>query len=554
MRPNAPVISSPAPAAVGVFECPTLAIAGYSSPGGTPQAGIQFQVAAAGTQFATVLHDSGEQPAGLSYQMPADVLEVSSSYELRARVKDLSGLWSDWSAVSGFATATSFAYVATPTLVSPADNATDVGETPLLQAGAFAVINGSDTHAASRWRVRASAGTWVEPLWDSGEDAVNLLSLTLPAGILEAGLQTYYLQVQHKGGTLGWSEWSSEVKITTKQVFAYVSGVALITPGGGGGTWAYVDEDGNTVLDPGSAYFSTHPVWGGMQDVIVDGQNMVKIPKFYIRRATIGSGANTGKEAWWISDQPVDGYVVHPAFKVGGSEVDQIYVGKYQASMDGSKLGSQPGVLPAVGNTLTEFQAAAAARNVLGVSGFGLWSVYHWSAIQWLYLVENASMDSQAETGQGRVSAASTANVDALDVAQATYRGIVGLWGNVWQWMDGLKTISGVINLWDREGNQTWVDTGQIPANLNSATYPVTFLGANGIGYDMDDVFLAETGPTINSGATAPDYQYWHDLFESFPVVGGGWGDGAIAGLWCCTCNHGVTDSGVNRGTRLVKV
>jgi hypothetical protein len=486
--------------------------------------------------------------------MPADVLEVSSSYELRARVKDLSGLWSDWSAVSGFATATSFAYVATPTLVSPADNATDVGETPLLQAGAFAVINGSDTHAASRWRVRASAGTWVEPLWDSGEDAVNLLSLTLPAGILEAGLQTYYLQVQHKGGTLGWSEWSSEVKITTKQVFAYVSGVALITPGGGGGTWAYVDEDGNTVLDPGSAYFSTHPVWGGMQDVIVDGQNMVKIPKFYIRRATIGSGANTGKEAWWISDQPVDGYVVHPAFKVGGSEVDQIYVGKYQASMDGSKLGSQPGVLPAVGNTLTEFQAAAAARNVLGVSGFGLWSVYHWSAIQWLYLVENASMDSQAETGQGRVSAASTANVDALDVAQATYRGIVGLWGNVWQWMDGLKTISGVINLWDREGNQTWVDTGQIPANLNSATYPVTFLGANGIGYDMDDVFLAETGPTINSGATAPDYQYWHDLFESFPVVGGGWGDGAIAGLWCCTCNHGVTDSGVNRGTRLVKV
>jgi hypothetical protein len=288
--------------------------------------------------------------------------------------------------------------------------------------------------------------------------------------------------------------------------------------------------------------------------VVIDGQNMVKIPKFYIRRATIGSGANTGKEAWWISDQPVDGYVVHPAFKVGGSEVDQIYVGKYQASMDGSKLGSQPGVLPAVGNTLTEFQAAAAARNVLGVSGFGLWSVYHWSAIQWLYLVENASMDSQAETGQGRVSAASTANVDALDVAQATYRGIVGLWGNVWQWMDGLKTIGGVINLWDREGNQTWVDTGQIPANLNSATYPVTFLGANGIGYDMDDVFLAETGPTINSGATAPDYQYWHDLFESFPVVGGGWGDGAIAGLWCCTCNHGVTDSGVNRGTRLVKV
>jgi hypothetical protein len=486
--------------------------------------------------------------------MPADVLEVSSSYELRARVKDLSGLWSDWSAVSGFATATSFAYVATPTLVSPADNATDVGETPLLQTGAFAVINGSDTHAASRWRVRASGGTWAEPLWDSGELAVNLLSLPLPAGILEAGLRVYYLQVQHKGETLGWSEWSSEVKITTKQVFAYVSGVALITPGGDGGTWAYVDEDGNTVPDPGAAYFSTHPVWGGMQDVVVDGQYMVKIPKFYIRRATIGSGANTGKEAWWISDQPVDGYVVHPAFKVGGSEVDQIYVGKYQASMDGSKLGSKPGVLPAVSNTLTEFQAAAAARNVSGVSGFGLWSVYHWSAIQWLYLVENATMDSQSETGQGRVSASSAANVDALDVAQATYRGIVGLWGNVWQWMDGLKTIGGVINLWDREGNQTWVNTGQTPPNMNNSTYPVTFMDANGSGYDMDDVFIGKTGPTSNSGATVPDYQYWNNSAEYFPFVGGNWSRGAGAGLWDVDCSYAASASYTGVGARLAKV
>ena len=536
MRPNAPAISSPADGAVDIFERPTLAIAGYSSPGGTPQAGIQFQVAVAGAQFATVLHDSGEQPAGLSYQMPADVLEVSSSYELRARVKDLSGLWSDWSAVSGFTTASSFAYVATPTLVSPANNATDVGETPLLQTGAFAVIDGSDTHAASRWRVRASGGTWAEPLWDSGEDAVNLLSLTLPAGILEAGLQVYYLQVQHKGETRGWSEWSSEVKITTKQAFAYVSGVALITPGGNGGTWAYVDEDGNTVPDPGGAHFNTHPVWGGMQDVIIDGQYMVKIPKFYIRRATIGSGTNTGKEAWWISDQPVDGYVVHPAFRVGGSEVDQIYVGKYQASMDGDKLCSKPGVLPVVDRTLPQFIADAHARNVSGVSGFMLWSVYQWAVIQWLYLVENATMNSQSETGQGRVSVSSAANVDASDVAQATYRGIVGLWGNVRQWMDGLKTISGVINLWDREGNQTWVNTGQTPPNINSGTYPVTFMDANGSGYDMDDVFIGKTGPTSNSGATAPDYQYWNNSAEYFPFVGGLWSFGAGAGLWNVDC------------------
>ncbi len=554
MRPNAPAISSPADGAVDIFEQPTLAIAGYSSPGGTPQAGIQFQVAVAGAQFATVLHDSGEQPAGLSYQMPADVLEVSSSYELRARVKDLSGLWSDWSAVSGFATAASFAYVATPTLVSPANNATDVGETPLLQTGAFAVIDGSDTHAASRWRVRASGGTWAEPLWDSGEDAVNLLSLALPAGILEAGLRVYYLQVQHKGDVRGWSEWSSEAKITTKQEFAYVFGVALITPGRDGGRWAYVDEDGDTVPDPGAAHFSTHPVWGGMQDVIIDGQYMVKIPKFYIRRATISSGANTGKEAWWISDQPVDGYVVHPAFKVGGSEVDQIYVGKYQASMDGLKLGSKPGVLPAVSRSLTQFQADADARNVSGVSGFGLWSVYHWSAIQWLYLVENATMDSQAKTGQGRVSASSAANVDASDVAQATYRGIVGLWGNVRQWMDGLKTSGGSIHVWDQNGNETWVDTRQSRAASAGTIYPTSFMDQSGAAYDFASVFIGDNGPTSNSDATCPDYQYFNEGSGHFPLVGGSWSNGASAGLWGVSCGSAASDSLTNIGARLAKV
>jgi hypothetical protein len=120
--------------------------------------------------------------------------------------------------------------------------------------------------------------------------------------------------------------------------------------------------------------------------------------------------------------------------------------------------------------------------------------------------------------------------------------------------MDGLKTIGGVINLWDREGNQTWVNTGQTPPNMNSATYPVTFLGANGIGYDMDDVFLAETGPTSNSGATAPDYQYWNNSAEYFPVVGGKWSSGAIAGLWNVNCDHAASNSTTSFGARLAKV
>ncbi|MFD2407407.1 hypothetical protein ACFSVK_19355 [Azorhizophilus paspali] len=530
MRPAAPNIAAPADGATGLFERPTLTIAGYASPGDTAQSGVQFQVST-GSTFAAVKHDSGALPAGLSYPLPAGILTAGTLYYVRARVQDTSGLWSDWSAPSSFTTAASFAYVVAPTLVAPANNATDIGETPTLQTGAFAVVGAADTHAASQWQMRAATGSWSAPLWDSGADAANKLSRVLPAGILRAGLNVYYLRARHKGTTDGWSEWSAEVKITTKQAFASVAGVALLTAGGDGGSWTYIDADGNTVATPGTAYFNAHPVFGGIQDVTIDGQAMVKIPAFYIKRDVIAAGANAGKQAWWISDQPLSGYRRHPAFRRAGADIDQIYVGKYQASLQGSKLYSVPGVPPVVSRSLTDFQAYAAARNVSGVSGFLLWSVFHWSAIQWLYLVENATMNSQSKTGQGRVNASSAANVDASDVAQATYRGIVGLWGNVWQRMDGLKTVDGVVNLWDQDGNKSWVSTKKRTA-AEGAIYPTTFMDGQGAGWDLEDVFLGDTGPTSNSNATVPDYQYMTNSGEEFPVVGGDENDAANAGLW----------------------
>ena len=554
MAPNAPVISAPAADATGVFDSPTLAIASYSSPGGTPQQSVQFQVSTA-TDFSTILHDSGVKPAALSYQLPPDTLAAGTTYYVRSRVQDTAGLWSAWSAGSGFTTAASFAYVSTPALVSPANNAVDVVEQPTMQTGAFAVTGGADTHAASQWQIRTSTGTWDVPLWDSGEDLANLLSAIVPAGVLSAGQSVYYLRARHKGTALGWSDYSTETKITTKQAFANIIGVCCTATGGDGGAWVYVDEAGATIAAPGSTYFNAHPVFGGIQDVTLDSQVMVKVPKFYFKRAVISTGANSGKEAWWISDQPVSGYEIHPAFRNVGADIDQIYVGKYQASSDGIKMKSVAGVLPAVSKSLTTFQAEAAARNTGGVTGFMLWSVFQWSAIQWLYLVENATMDSQEKTGMGRVSTASAANVDAADVAQATYRGIVGLWGNVWQWMDGLKTVAttGYVNLWDRNGNKTWVDTGRKRSAADGTIYPTTFMDGAGTGFNYDDVFIGNTGPTSNADATAPDYQYFA-LGEYFPFVGGNWGDDLNAGLWSVNCSYAASITGADIGARLAKV
>lgn len=553
MRPATPVITAPGNGATGIMERPTLGVIDYTSPGGTQQAGIQFQVSTT-SNFLTVHHDSGTQSAGLSYSMPAAVLQLDTTYYVRARVVDAAGLISDWSATTSFTTDASFSYVSAPTLVSPANNATDVGETPTLQTGSFSTVGGEDTQAASQWQIRAASGTWATPVWDSGEDTVNLLSRVVPADKLSAGGTVYYIRARHKGTARGWSEYSTEVKVTTKAAFANVSGVVLLTTGGNGGAWGYVDEDGNTVAAPGSSFFNSHPIWGGIQEVLIDGQTMMKVPKFYIRKAVISGGANNGKTAWWISDQALEGYTLHPAFRHYGNDIDQFYVGKYQASMTGTKLDSKPGVLPTVSRTLTQFQIDAQARNVSGVSGFGQWTVYQWSAIQWLYIVENATMDSQTKTGQGRVNAASAANVDASDVMQATYRGITGLWGNVWQWMDGLKLVNGVVHIWDRDGNRSWIPTGQNPPNMPGATYPTTFMDASGEGFDLDDVFIAKTGPTTNTDATAPDYQYFGNAGEFFSVVGGYWASASSAGLLCLTVYNPASYSNTHLGSRLAKV
>lgn len=333
-----------------------------------------------------------------------------------------------------------------------------------------------------------------------------------------------------------------------------VIGVALITAGGGGGAWVHVDVDGNTITTPDTAYFNAHSIWGAVQDTTIDGQAMVTVPKFYIRRGVIGSGANAGKEAWWIAAEPTAGFRLHSAFRDAGADINQFYVGKYQASLQSTKLASVAGVLPAVSRSLTQFKADAAARNVSGVTGFMLWSAFQWSAIQWLYLVEQATMDSQTRTGQGRVSQTSAANVDAADVAQATYRGIVGLWGNVWQWMDGFATVSGVVYIWDQNGNKILGNTGVTRTAPTGTIYPTTFMDGSGATWDLEDVIIGNTGPATNSDATAPDQSYLQTTGTTYPFAGGNWGNGVNAGLWALSAFLTATDTANYAGARVAKV
>jgi len=157
-----------------------------------------------------------------------------------------------------------------------------------------------------------------------------------------------------------------------------------------------------------------------------DGQVMVEIPKFY--QKVVFDGSDTME--WWISERPMAGYTVHPAFQkiIGGVlvEVPYRYIGVYEGVLQdadgvyqdyydytgthvrtvtterqlryatGARLSSVCGKLPVAQGTRAEFRAAARLRDSnTDDSTWRLtdWSL--WSAVQLLFLVEYATFNSQ---------------------------------------------------------------------------------------------------------------------------------------------------------------
>ena len=338
---------------------------------------------------------------------------------------------------------------------------------------------------------------------------------------------------------------STPQAVTISEIIANIVGVQMTTTGGNGGTWAHIDAAGAVLgTQLVTSNFNSHPVFGGMVDQTIDGQAMVKVPKFYFK---VGTSA-AGKPAWWISDAPVAGFAVHPAFMNAGSEVAQFYYGKYQARLDGTKMTSLAGGLPQTSRTHVQFAADAAARNTAGVTGFMMHSFWQLSAIQMLYLIENKSMNSQATTGSGV-----TGGLGNVENGSANYRNIIGLWENAMQWLDGFKTLNGDIKTWDINGNKTWVSQGAA-LSVDSWHYPLTFKSNN----NLNAAFIGATDTITAAGGTSADGHFFYTgvtTTEYLSLAGGHYNNGADAGLWYMSCsNAGASATGSGIGSRLAKV
>jgi hypothetical protein len=144
---------------------------------------------------------------------------------LRARHHGATLGASEWSTPITFKTVNE--YINTPAITAPVNGASDVPESPVIEASAFATTpGGADTHLATNWQIKTAEGLLV---WSSLNDAQNKTSVVIPAGILEVAT-AYTVEVQFQGHDLATSAWGKGSFTTAAEFVPDEPG----TPFGGG--------------------------------------------------------------------------------------------------------------------------------------------------------------------------------------------------------------------------------------------------------------------------------------------------------------------------------
>jgi len=327
-----------------------------------------------------------------------------------------------------------------------------------------------------------------------------------------------------------------------------IIGIALVTSGGGAGTWQRVDANGNNVT-PDAAFFNNHPIYGNMDAVTIDGQAMVTVPKTYVKIGNAPAGSDqAGKKCWWVANAPVSGFKLHTAFYDDGDAIDQFYFGAYEASDGGSsKAASVSGAAPLGSIDFPTMQTRCTNRNTGGVSGFGMVDIHQIGIIQMLCLIENGGPDVQATIGAGNTSSSAAVNTGA---SNAVWRGIHELWGNVWCMVAGLKTnTSNQIQVWDK--SQAYVNTG---LGVPATGWPTAMRENADDDYDLRELFIPLTVSGTEGNGTFADYFYSSSSgLEHVCYHGGGWGFGSIAGLFSLALSNRASSTDPDVGSRLAK-
>lgn len=196
---------------------------------------------------------------------------------------------------------------------------------------------------------------------------------------------------------------------------------------------------------PGSSPFDALMPWSGMVKETIGEDVFVKIPKFWFKITKVGT-----KRKIQIADKAVDGFMVSPAHQDrgdGNGERDYVYVSRYHVS---TGYKSKSGVQPLVASTRGIARHGCSSRG----ADYCQFDMMTLITIWYLYLVEFAHWNSQLKIGYGNNALTSIQNTGASDsmpyhtgTMQSSrssngvgtqYRWLEDLWGNIYEWVDGI--------------------------------------------------------------------------------------------------------------------
>lgn len=232
-------------------------------------------------------------------------------------------------------------------------------------------------------------------------------------------------------------------------------------------------------------------------------------------------------------------------------------IGKYQTS---SGYVSTTSSTPLVNVTRAAARAGYRARGTKWCQNY--FAVY--SAVRWLYLIEFADWNSQARIGRGYVDGKAAINTGGCDAmtyhtgraagtngqTAVQYRWIENLWGNVFEWVDGVNFSDRV--LYECHKPESFADDTQSGYTAVGLTLPSTkgYTSALGVSATLPwampvpiDAAGSETTKIPDEVTTAADWRTF--------VVNGGWSYGARAGLFYFDAGNDSASSLNSIGSRL---
>ena len=281
--------------------------------------------------------------------------------------------------------------------------------------------------------------------------------------------------------------------------------------------------------------------------VPTDVDVMVEIPKFYYKFTNISNGYELR-----ISNTKIEGSDCY-AHKVGGVEKDFIYIAKYLGYIGGNKMRSRSGVSPSGNYTISQFRQYA---NNVG-SGYQPNNYLSRTAVLILYLIAYKNLNSQQALGYGYANGNSSShqtggtNTKGLVYGesggkqQMCFLGIEDFWGNMYQFVDGMK-LNGY-NIMVATNNKSFNDSASGYENVGTT---------KSLSGRIDKVAHTNKGgffPMSTSGSDTTyycDYGYAYSGF--FGYCGGYWDDGLNAGAFYLHVRCSASSYSSDIGSRLV--